>query len=148
MSSRLFDAKPLSKAMVPSSITPHETNFNEKILQLTSFHWQNWILTKLHLKLTFIVLPHYCLGCVFTKRTDVLPQDLVKTRSREIGCYNDHIALKFDRHLGSAAAEVPVEFQSDWNRQKNPNLVASRLHEILRWDVRPLSKQRPGGEMS
>ena len=38
----------------------------------------------------------------------------MKSRSHEIGCYNDHIALKFDRHLGSAAAEMSVKFQSDW----------------------------------
>ena len=43
---------------------------------------------------------------------------------------NCPIALKFDRHLGSRAAEVPVKFQSDaiiWTT----NLVALRLHEIL-----------------
>ena len=28
-------------------------------------------------------------------------------------CYNDRIDLTFGRHLGSAAAEVPVKFQSD-----------------------------------
>ena len=38
--------------------------------------------------------------------------------------------LKFDRHLGSAVADVPVEFQSDW-KSLNPNLVASRFHDIL-----------------
>ena len=64
-------------------------------------------------------------------RTDVLPQDLVKSRSHEIGCCNYRIAIKFYRHLGSAAAEVPVKFQSDW-KSVNPNLAASRLHEILR----------------
>ena len=30
--------------------------------------------------------------------------------SIQIGCYDDRIALKFDRHLGNAAAEVPVKF--------------------------------------
>ena len=45
---------------------------------------------------------------------NVLPPNLVKPRSREIVCYDNHIALKFDRHLGRAAAEVPVKFQSDW----------------------------------
>ena len=55
----------------------------------------------------------------------------VKTRSREIGCCNDHIALKFDRLLGSSAAEVSVKLQSDWERL-NPNLAASGLCEILR----------------
>ena len=41
------------------------------------------------------------------------------------------VALKFDRHLGSAAAEVPVKFQSYWE-SLNPNLAASRLHKVLR----------------
>ena len=49
-------------------------------------------------------------GPIFTKRLDVLPPNLVKSRSREIGCCNDRITLNFDRHLGSAAAEVPVKF--------------------------------------
>ena len=38
---------------------------------------------------------------------------LAKSRSREICVYNSTIALKFDRHLGSSAADVPVKFQSD-----------------------------------
>ena len=53
------------------------------------------------------------------------------SRSREIGCYNDSIALKFDRHLGSGAAEVPVKFQSNW-RSLNTNLAVSSLREIWR----------------
>ena len=70
-------------------------------------------------------------GPLFTKRMDVLPPNIVKSRSREIDCYDDHIVLKFDRHIGSAAADMPVKFQSDWN-SLNPNLAPSRLHEI-RW---------------
>ena len=31
----------------------------------------------------------------------------------------------------TGAAEVPVKFQSDWKSQ-NPNLGASRLHDIMR----------------
>ena len=68
-------------------------------------------------------------GPLFTKRTDVLPQDLVKSRTREIGYYNDRIAFKFDRHIERAVVEEPVKFQSDW-KSLNPNLAASRLHEI------------------
>ena len=34
------------------------------------------------------------------------------------------------RHLGSAAAEIPVKFQSDW-KSLNTNIAASRLNEIL-----------------
>ena len=84
----------------------------------------------------------YTTGLQFTKRMGVLPQDLVKSRSREIGRYNDRIALEFDRHLGSAAAEVPVTFQSDC-KSLNMNLAAPRVNEILRWDVRPLREKTP-----
>ena len=54
------------------------------------------------------------------------------------GCYNDFIALQFNRRLGNAATDVPVKFQSD-RKSLNPNLTASSLH-ILQWDVRPLSE--------
>ena len=67
---------------------------------------------------------------LFTKRTDGLQQDLVKFRSREIRCYNDRIALKLDRHLNSAAAEVPVKIQSDF-KSLSANPTGSRLHKIL-----------------
>ena len=46
------------------------------------------------------------------------------------GCYNDRIALMFNRYIGSVAAEGPVKFLSDW-KSLNPNLAAMRLHEIL-----------------
>ena len=70
-------------------------------------------------------------GLIFTKRTGVLPQDLVKSRSREIRCYDIQISLQFDRQLDRTAAEVPVKIQSGWENI-NMNLAASRLHEILR----------------
>ena len=41
-------------------------------------------------------------GTLFTKRTGVLTQDLVKPRRREIRVQTFPIALKFDRHLGSS----------------------------------------------
>ena len=71
-------------------------------------------------------------GLLFTKWMDVLsiPQDLVNFRSQEIGCDNDCITQKFDRHLSSTAAEVPVKFQSNW-RNLNLNLMALRLLKIL-----------------
>ena len=50
---------------------------------------------------------------LFTKRKNVLPQDLLKFRSREIRVYTFPIALKLNKHLGSSAAEMPVKFQSD-----------------------------------
>ena len=62
---------------------------------------------------------------LFTKRTDVLPQYLVKSRSREIRVYTFPIALKFNRHFGSSVAEMPVKFQSDTNIITS-NLLASR----------------------
>ena len=43
-----------------------------------------------------------------------LPLNVVKSRSHdETGCYDNSIALQFDRHLGSDTAEVPVKLQSD-----------------------------------
>ena len=58
----------------------------------------------------------------------------MKSRSHVIGNLNYGIALKFNRHISSTAAEVPVKFQS--NRTiLNTNLTASRLCEIWRWDV-------------
>ena len=70
-------------------------------------------------------------GPLFTKQTGVLLWDLVKSGIREIGSYNDRIILKFYRHLGSAPVEAPIKIQSD-SISLNPNLGASRLHEILR----------------
>ena len=68
-------------------------------------------------------------GPLFTKRTDVLPQDLVKSRTREIRVSTFPISLKFDRHLG--AVEMLVKFHSDTIIIIS-NLADSRRHEIWR----------------
>ena len=71
-------------------------------------------------------------GPLFTTRTDVLPPNLVKSRGRGIGCYNDRIALKFERNLGSSVAKEPVKLRSH-GKILNLNLPASKLHDkILR----------------
>ena len=70
-------------------------------------------------------------GPLFTKRTDVMPQDLVKSRSRGIRIYTFPIALKFDCHIGNGAAEMPVKFEND-TIIIAPNLAASRLHKNWR----------------
>ena len=70
-------------------------------------------------------------GPLFTKRTDILQLNLAKPRNREIGCYTDGIALQFDRHRGSTAAEVPVKCQNN-GKILNPSLACLRLHDILR----------------
>ena len=49
----------------------------------------------------------------------------------EIGIWNCPIALQFDRHLGSTATDVPVEFQSNVVIE-TVNLAASRLQYISR----------------
>ena len=77
---------------------------------------------------------HTASGARLNIRKDVFSYNLVKSRSHEIGTINCRIALKFDRHIGSTAAEVPVKFQSDWTIL-NTNLAASILYEILRKDV-------------
>ena len=70
-------------------------------------------------------------GLLCTIQTDVLPQDLVESRSRDIRVQTFPISLKSDRHLGGSAAEMPVYFQSD-TINITPNPVASRLYEIWR----------------
>ena len=52
-------------------------------------------------------------------------------RSREIGILNYPIALKFDMHVGSNAADVPGKLQSD-RTILNTNLAASAFCEFLR----------------
>ena len=39
--------------------------------------------------------------------------------------------VMIDRHLDSAAVEVPVKFRSDW-KSINPTLVAPKIYENLR----------------
>ena len=58
----------------------------------------------------------------------------MKSRSREIGSLNYHIASKFDRHIHNTDAGVPVKFQS-YCTILNANLAASRLCEIVQWDA-------------
>ena len=48
----------------------------------------------------------------FSKGMDVLPQDLVKSQSREMRVETLSIALKFDRHIDSSATEMSVKFQN------------------------------------
>ena len=66
----------------------------------------------------------------------------MKSQSCEIDSLNDHITLKFDMHISSSAAEVPVKFQSDQTIM-NTNLVDLRLHEILQKDILSDSETGP-----
>ena len=47
---------------------------------------------------------------LFTKRTDVSSQHLVKSRSQQIRVETISITLKFNRRLGSSAREMSVKF--------------------------------------
>ena len=69
-------------------------------------------------------------GPQFIKWLDVLAPNPVKSGSCQIGCYNDCITLKLDRHLPSTAAKVPVKFQSDWTIL-NTNLTAPTFAIII-----------------
>ena len=51
-------------------------------------------------------------GPLFTKRTDILPQDLAKSRCQEIQVSTFLIAVKFESS-DNAASEMPVKFQND-----------------------------------
>ena len=52
-------------------------------------------------------------GPLFIKQTNVLPQDLVKSRSLAICVSTISIALKFHRQIGHSACDMPVKFHSD-----------------------------------
>ena len=56
---------------------------------------------------------------------------IVRSQSREIGNLNYRITLKFDRHISSTAAEVPVKFQSDCTIPNTNLKRLFRLCEIL-----------------
>ena len=87
-----------------------------------------------HVFICFVLL---CYLCQFTN----IRQDLYSlsgrtsyrkiSRSRKIRIYTFSVALQFDRHLGSSAAEMPVKLQSD-TVIIAINLAAPRLNEIWR----------------
>ena len=81
-------------------------------------------------------------GALFTKRSDVLPQYLTKSRSCEIRVWTFPLAPKFDWHHGNGTAEMPVKCQSDMIIITY-NLAASTLREIWWEDVLLLSEYRP-----
>ena len=56
----------------------------------------------------------------------------MKPRGNEIGSLNYCIMLKFNRHIGSTATDVPVKFQSN-RKILNTNLAALKLREILKY---------------
>ena len=81
--------------------------------------------------LSIVVGLNYITWPLITKRTDVLPQYHVKSRSLYIRVNTFPIALKFNKHLGSSSVAIPVKFQSD-KITMTSNLAASRLHDICR----------------
>ena len=83
-------------------------------------------------RLPFVLLFfHDIPGPLFTKWTDVLPQDLVMSRSREIRVSAFPFALKSDRHISSSAAEMAVKLQSDKSLQH----PISRLRDFTRFGL-------------
>ena len=56
---------------------------------------------------------------------------LTKTQNHEIGCWNDDIALKFDRQL---EAQTTIKFQSNW-KVLNTDLSPLKLFVILQGGV-------------
>ena len=77
--------------------------------------WQllfSWRLDMAQYVYELIIYPYSISGPLSTKLSDVLPQNLVKSRRREIQVWTFPIALKIDMHLCSCIAELPVLFQS------------------------------------
>ena len=102
-----------------------------------AYNERNWVHARTR-KMLRPYMEHFSPGRLFTKRTNALPQDLMKPWSREIRIiWTFPIALKFDRHLGGSFADMPVKFRVDMIIITS-NLAGSRLHEIWRcllWTV-------------
>ena len=104
-------------------------------------------------------------GTLFPKRYDVLPLNLMKSRCREIGCYNDRIALKYNRHLGSSVSRCLSNFRAIrnvmissgktfvhlLNRSSGSTLVQlmtyclpkrMSTHTNLQWSRMPISQEK------
>ena len=84
----------------------------------------SWYLTEKSISMN--IYTYMIPGPLFTKRTC---REVSKARDSDLDTFT--IALKFDRHLGSKAAVMPVKFQS-YTIIITSNLATSRLHEIWR----------------
>ena len=66
---------------------------------------------------------------LLTKRADDLPRDPGKSRSHEIGRYNDHIALKFDMSMRLSNLRAIGKFKPEFRVFKTSRDLAVRLCE-------------------
>ena len=80
-------------------------------------------------------LVNYVPGPLFIKRMDALPPNIVKSRSRWTEFYNNRFALKFDRHLGSVAAEGACQISERLEKSKpeSRGKTSDRLVSGGRW---------------
>ena len=72
-------------------------------------------------------------GPLLTMRTDVLPQCLKKSRSREIRLKTFPIALKIDKPLRSSAVEITPDFSGYNGVNLQTSTMKSRYFTSLRW---------------
>ena len=70
-------------------------------------------------------LPWSTQATIFISHKISHPDILVKPRTKETGCYNARIIMKFGSGLGSNVPEMPATFQKDW-KTVNIDLVCSR----------------------
>ena len=84
------------------------------------------------------------------KWTDVLSsQDIAKSRTREIGWQNYHIALEFGRRIDSNATETPVKFFGRLENLKYRYRACETSRDLkirrLTWYERPLNLSAAAG---
>ena len=119
-----YNLSPFLKWNIPCS---SDLDHTKKVLQMSNLWRNTWSVVRLDL-----FTGASAVRLSRRRRMRPGPQSIhlaerrltAKSRTREIKCYNDRIALKFDKHLGSSAAEVLVKLQSDW-KCLNPILAAS-----------------------
>ena len=76
---------------------------------LLAIIWDNSSLSLIVTNPQKFIYPH---SQVYGNLGGRMSPNLVKSRSVEIGCYDDHFAQKFDRHLDSAASQISERLQT------------------------------------
>ena len=99
--------------------------------------WGNWA-NYFGLRWQIVIIKQHWSWPLFTKRTDVLSKDIVKSQSRDIGYSNSLIALKFEIRLGNAANLRAIEkvlTRISWLRDIRRSCSTTSAHLVIKSQV-------------
>ena len=119
MACRLTSAEPLSESMLEYYCFIEENTFENVVCEMSAILSQPQCVkaSKLQQNRVHVFNDVQYLSPkpmpLFTKRTNVLLQDLVVSPSCEIRVWILRMALIFDRYLDKSAVEMPEKFEND-----------------------------------